>query len=307
MVIPNMQPARRHRAEQVLVAAGGKGLNVARATHTLNLPYRVAAPLGGCTGTCLARLAEAEGLHTLWSWHTAGETRTCILVVDPHASDATPLDEAGPTLTTDDWQAFMELLTPIIPTATIAALCGSLPPGVPTAALLATLQTLKAAGCPVLVDTSRAALQAVLEAPPAALPYAVKVNHAELSAALNIPIDSPDQATAALALLRARGIALAVVTLGAGGALASASEGTFLATPPALDIISTVGSGDSLTAGLITGLQRGEALPEALRLGVACGAADACTVGGGLIIPADVTTIAQSTRVQMKDTGETIP
>ncbi len=232
MVIPNMQPARRHRAEQVLVAAGGKGLNVARATHTLNLPYRVAAPLGGCTGTCLARLAEAEGLHTLWSWHTAGETRTCILVVDPHASDATPLDEAGPTLTTDDWQAFMELLTPIIPTATIAALCGSLPPGVPTAALLATLQTLKAAGCPVLVDTSRAALQAVLEAPPAALPYAVKVNHAELSAALNIPIDSPDQATAALALLRARGIALAVVTLGAGGALATASEGTFLATHP---------------------------------------------------------------------------
>ncbi len=306
MVIPHMQPAHRHRAERVLVAAGGKGVNVARAAHTLAQPYVVCAPLGGCTGRCVAQLAEAEGLHTSWSWHSAGETRTCVLVVDPYAGDATPLDEHGPALSVDDWHTFVETVQPIIPSAAMAALCGSLPPGLPPVALLDMIHMFKAAGCRVLVDTSRQALQAVLDAPAAALPDVVKVNHAELSMAVERPVDTPAQAHAALSLLRARGIERAVVSLGAQGALACDATGSFLVIPPAVTVVSTVGSGDSLTAGLTAGLLRGEPLPEALRLGVACGTADALTVGGGLFTPADVAAMARSTTVQTIDSGELV-
>jgi 1-phosphofructokinase family hexose kinase len=279
MVVPNLRLGHRHRAEQVIVAAGGKGLNVARAARSLGQPLRVCAPLGGITGQFVAHLAGKEGLDGFWSWHSAGETRTCVLVVDPHAEDATPLDEHGPPLSAEDWLAFVDAALDAASVASMAAICGSLPPGVPPSAAGELVRALGRVGCQVVVDTSGPPLAAAIEAQP----YGLKVNGAELSAALSRPIAGPEQAAAALAEVRARGVALAVVSLGEQGALAANEAGTCHATPPPLEVVSTVGSGDSLLAGLLTGLRRGYTLDEALRLGVACGAADALTIGGGVV------------------------
>jgi fructose-1-phosphate kinase PfkB-like protein len=106
------------------------------------------------------------------------------------------------------------------------------------------------------------------------------------------------EAAAALETLRQQGIILPMVSLGAQGAMAASPEGICHVMPPALTIISTIGSGDSLLAGLAAGLLRGYPLAEALRLGVACGAADALTVGGGLIVPAEVEHIHAATTVR---------
>ena len=279
MVVPNLRLGHRHRAEQVIVAAGGKGLNVARAARTLGQPLRVCAPLGGITGQFVAHLAGKEGLDGFWSWHSAGETRTCVLVVAPHAEDAPPLDEHGPPLSAEDWLAFVDAALDAASVASMAAICGSLPPGVPPSAAGELVRALGRVGCQVVVDTSGPPLAAAIEAQP----YGLKVNGAELSAALSLPIERPEQAAAALAEVRARGVALAVVSLGEQGALAAHETGTCYVTPPPLEVVSTVGSGDSLLAGLLAGLLRGYTLDEALRLGVACGAADALTIGGGLI------------------------
>ncbi|NJN65547.1 MAG: hexose kinase [Chloroflexaceae bacterium] len=296
MVIPNLRLGHRHRAEQVIVAAGGKGLNVARAARTLGPSPRVCAPLGGITGQFVAHLAGAEGLEGYWSWHSAGETRTCVLVVDPQGEgqDATPLDEHGPPLSSEDWLAFVDVTLRAAAVASLATICGSLPPGVPPLAAGDLVRALTRVGCQVVVDTSGPSLAEAI----AAQPYGVKVNHAELSKALAMPIESMPQAIAALAAVRARGVALAVVSLGEQGALAANETGTCRATPPPLKVVSTVGSGDSLMAGLVVGLLRGYALDEALRLGVACGAADALTIGGGLIDHPDLPRILAETTVE---------
>lgn len=49
-----------------------------------------------------------------------------------------------------------------------------------------------------------------------------------------------------------------------------------------MDVVSAVGSGDALLAGVAAGTMRGSPLAEAVRLGVAVGAANATRVGAGL-------------------------
>lgn len=293
MVFPGLRLGAVQRTDEVVVAAGGKGLNVARAARSLGQPALVCAPLGGLTGDLVARLAQDEGLAGRWAPHRAGETRTCILLVDPLGGDATALNESGPAFSPADWQAFADTAIAAAGGAGLCAISGSLPRGVPPEALGRLVADLVAAGRRVIVDTSGPALAAAI----AARPYAVKVNGAELGAILGRPIETVAAAAAALPELSARGVALAAVSLGADGALAAEAGAIWQAAPPPLAIVSTVGSGDSLLAGLAAGLLRGLPLPEALRLGVACGSADALTIGGGRIDMAEVQRIAGAVTV----------
>lgn len=284
MVFSGLHLGGVFRTEDVLVAAGGKGLNVARAAYTLGQPAIVCAPLGGLSGEQVAHLAAAEGLQGRWSRHGAGETRTCVLVVDRQGGDATALNEAGPIFCAEDWRSFVEVARDAAGEAELCLVSGSLPRGVSPERLGDLVADLGAAGRRMIVDSSGPPLIAAL----AARPYGVKVNGAELGAALGREVLDVAGAAAALAELRARGIQLAAVSLGGQGALAADESGAWWACPPPIELVSSVGSGDSLLAGLANGLLRGLDLPEALALGVACGSADALTIGGGRIDPATV-------------------
>lgn len=302
MVISGLRLGERHRACQVLVTAGGKGLNVARTAKILGQRCRVCAPLGGWTGQYLAHLASREGIDGLWSWVESGETRTCVLVVDPQANDATPLDEPGPHLSHDDWERFAATMLANAPGSTMAVLAGSLPPGVPPEALTQLISNLSLAGCPVLVDTSGEPLRAACKA----LPYGVKVNEEELLGVMD-PDGHRDawkrgqeeerieHIVSLLQQTRQLGVELAIASLGGAGAVGVGPAGAYYVRPPAVPIVSTVGSGDALTAGLATRLLHGDTMANALRYGVACGTANALTLGGGRVILADIERIFKQT------------
>lgn len=293
MVFHGLHLGAVQRTDEVVVAAGGKGFNVARAAQALGQPALVCAPIGGLTGDLVARLAEAEGLPARWTRHGAGETRTCILLVDRAGGDATALNEAGPTLVPADWGAYVAEVLALAPGAALAVICGSLPPGVPPEALGGLVADLGARGIAVLVDSSGPALAAAL----AAGPWGVKVNGGELGAVLGTQVEDVAGAVAALRELRLRGVSLAAVSLGAQGCVATDGTSNWWARPPREPVVSSVGSGDSLLAGLATGLLRGMPLPGALQLGVACGTADALTIGGGLIRPADLSRLRSAVSV----------
>ncbi|NTU80991.1 MAG: 1-phosphofructokinase family hexose kinase [Chloroflexales bacterium] len=294
MVFRDLRLGGVHRTDEVIVAAGGKGLNVARAARVLGQAALVCGPLGGHTGEHVAHLAAEEGLLCRWTSHGSGETRTCVLVVDPEAGDATALNEVGPALGPRPWSAFAAGVLDASASADLCLLSGSLPPGVPPTALGTMVAELGSLGRRVLADTSGPALAAVVEA----RIWGVKVNGAEAGALMGREITDVAEALAAVVDLRARGIALAAVSLGALGCVAADATGRWLARPPAVPVVSSVGSGDALMAGLATGLLRGLPLPEALRLGVACGTADVLTAGPGRIEPAEVDRLVAEVAVE---------
>ncbi len=294
LVVPNLRLGEVRRPERVLPVAGGKGLNVARAARTLNLDVQVTGILAGFTGQLIAHLAANEGLRGDWFWRAAGETRTCSLLVDPMGGDTTGIYEQGDALAGDEWQAFSRHLLRLAEDAELVSISGSLPPGVSEAEFRALLEQLVERGRRVIVDTSGTALAAAMAVPI----YGIKVNAAEISVALGREVVSVEDAVAAVAMLQERGIHLPAVTLGAEGAVAADGATILKVCPPQIEARSSAGSGDSFLAGLACGLLQGRGLRDTLRLGAACGAADALTVGGGLIeLPTVQRLFAQTTLV----------
>jgi 1-phosphofructokinase len=289
-----LAPGFRH-AESVRVAesresAGGKGVNVARVARALGLPVYVCGPLAGANGRRIAALAADEGFDARWFWLAEGESRICMLVIDQGAPDTLVINERGPTTSAADWDALARLVTTEAAQASAVAVSGSLPPGVAAGKLAALLRELSSHG-PVYLDTSGAALTDALDLPLALL----KVNAEELGEALGTQIATPAEARAAAIHIQARGPAAVIVTLGRAGAVAVDTSGAWLARSPAIAAISAVGSGDAMLAGVAAALAERRGLAEALRLGVACGAANTQTIGAGIVRTDDVTRLRATT------------
>ena len=69
------------RPQENRVAAGGKGINVARAVQILGGQAMCGGFLGGFSGQSLDRMVQKEGLQARWTWLEDRETRTCVILV----------------------------------------------------------------------------------------------------------------------------------------------------------------------------------------------------------------------------------
>lgn len=276
LVVPGFGPGSVFRPVETIVAAGGKGINVARAVRALGGQSTCAGFLGGHSGRLLATLAEREGLEGIWTW-VEGESRTCVIIVDPTQGQATVVNEHGLTVTADNWRDLCDDVLRLSGHSNCVCLSGSLPPGVSPDQFVGLIRALGEAGATVWVDTSGEALQAALTVESIAL----KVNGDEAGALLNGAVSDVKAAAGAADELRKRGAREVVITLGAEGAVLACESGRWRVRPPTIKAVSAVASGDCFLAGLILALTSGASHDEALKRAVAAGAANTLTVGGG--------------------------
>jgi len=259
-----LRPHTSHRVTEVTERPGGKGVNVARVLAALGHEVTVTGFVGGATGRSVREgLADVPELVDALV-PVGGPTRRTIAVVDELSGDTTQLNEPGPTVTPAEWQAFQEAYGVLVPSVRAVALCGSLPPGVPVGAYAGLVRTAKAAGVPVLLDTSGEALRRGV----AARPDLVKPNADELA-----ELTGSHEPSRATQDARRRGARAVVASLGARGLLAVTPEGRWRATPPAHIHGNPTGAGDSAVAGLLSGLVEQLPWPDRLARAAALSAA----------------------------------
>jgi 1-phosphofructokinase family hexose kinase len=276
LVIPSLVPGDVHRSQQTIVAAGGKGLNVARTIRTLGGKPLCMGFAGGHSGRLLADLAQDEGLHSHWTW-TETETRTCTILV-AQDGEATVINEPGMPVSASDWKRLKEDARSHLPSVGLVCISGSLPPAFSAEEFQDLLSMLVEAGKQVWVDTSGPALHTAL----AHHGISIKVNGNEIGEILGLDIKDFDSGKRALAMLQERGVTNAVITLGSLGALLIAQEGRmWQAGGPPVRVVSSVGSGDAFLGGLASALDAGRSWPESLGHAVAAGTANTLSAGGG--------------------------
>lgn len=276
MVVSEFETGRIFRASSVLAAAGGKGINVARAVNMLGGEAVCAGFLGGTSGQIVAELAQNENIPGVWTWIEA-ETRTCIIIVEPTTGVATVINETGPTVKAEDWVRLQYDVLHHAASASSICFSGSLPPGSPPEAFMILLRELLRGGKQIWVDTSGVWMQAALTVPGIGL----KVNNEEAGAILNMEINDVSSALMAAIALQLTGVNPIVVTMGAAGAVLVDGSHRWYAAPPQVRVLDAVGSGDSFLAGLVLAYNSGLRPHEALCHAVAAGAANAMSVGGG--------------------------
>jgi tagatose 6-phosphate kinase len=269
--VPELVPHASHRVSDMSERPGGKGLNVARVLSALGHETVVTGFAGGSTGAVLrellaARPADAPTPGTAPAPLTdalvtvAGNTRRTIAVVDRATGDTTQLNEPGPLVTADEWTALLGRYEELLAGADAVALCGSLPPGIHVGAYAELVRSARAAGVPVLLDTSGEPLRRGI----AARPDLIKPNADELA-----QLTGSREPLRATRDARRRGAHGVIASLGPDGMLAVTPDGIWQAAPPARVPGNPTGAGDSAVAGLLSGLVEGLSWPDRLRRAVA--------------------------------------
>ncbi|PWH13709.1 MAG: hypothetical protein DDG58_13615 [Ardenticatenia bacterium] len=266
--VDEMRPVYRTEVKHVTHVAGGKGTNVARALKGMEQPARAFTLLGGWSGRHHAALMEADGLEAVIAW-ISGETRVSITIVDQHYEQRgyfTP----PPVLTPEDLAVVRTTFVQALEEATAMCICGSAPGKEGAALVPEFLHAAAARGLPTLLDTYGEALRLGLPA----RPTIVKANRKEVAEYLGRPLDTRTGQMEALDTLLQAGARWAVITLGEEGALFATQEKRWMARPPQVQVVNPMGSGDAMTAALISALLRGWPPEECFRYGMAAAVAN---------------------------------
>ncbi|MBX3564048.1 MAG: 1-phosphofructokinase family hexose kinase [Sphingomonas sp.] len=255
---------------------GGGGVNVARVVHALGGEVTAVFPHGGPAGETYVGLLREAGVPII-PVKIAGATRESFTVDEGETGLQYRFVLPGPTLSTAEIEALLEA----IPAAELIVASGSLPPGCDPGIF----RRLGALESKLIVDTSGPALAAC----EGAGIYLLKPSLREVKDLLGQPIESEDDELAAARTLRVRGFAeVIILSLAERGALLVA-DGVELRMPAVeVETKSAVGAGDSMVGAVTLALARGKSLADALRYGIAAGAATLMTPATELARPEDV-------------------
>ncbi|MBB6694566.1 1-phosphofructokinase family hexose kinase [Cohnella xylanilytica] len=282
-----------HRVTRLEATAGGKGLNVARVARSLGAPVLAAGFAGGTNGDWLRGRLEAAGIGQRWI-AIEGETRICLNLIDDADGTSTEVLEPGPEITASEAEAFADAWRELCETGRWMTLSGSLPRGLSDDYYARLIGMARERGAHVVLDTSGNALKLGVQAGP----HAVKPNEDEFRQWTGA--DPRDERAVRLfaAELGRFGVRTLIVSLGRDGCIAATPEGElWRAIPPAIQAANAVGSGDSFVAGWTVARSRGLAVPDALRLATAAGAANAMSPGTGAVDPVDAAELAGRVRI----------
>jgi 6-phosphofructokinase 2 len=275
-------PEHKLRCEPVVREPGGGGVNVARVASRLGIETKAAVVIAGTTGQQLVDLAHYEGL-TLLPVHSDGETRQSLTVAERstgrHYRFVLP---GSPIAATTMWD-LLDLLVAQLPVACVV-ISGSVPPDAPAGLIPSLCERLP--GTQIIIDTSGQPLAEALRT----TATMVKPSARELSWLTDRELlTEADVLDAAHQAQASASIGSMLVSIGAGGAILVRSSGPPVRfRAPTVQVQSTVGAGDSLVAGVATGLCRGLDLVGAAALGVAAGTAAVMTPGSELARPSTV-------------------
>jgi 6-phosphofructokinase 2 len=275
---------RKVQADKTAYHPGGNGINVALGLTRLAVPICCCSVVGGESGDLLLRLLgdSLGGNHKIF--RVAGETRLNATLLQKHPPSQYEVASQGPEIPADVLHELDECFVADCETG-YGVLTGSIPPGVPDTHYRQLTDRIQRQGGKAVVDAHGALLQQAIEAQP----YLVRVNHYVLEMTTRQRLDDVEAVAGAARELQQRGIDKLCISLGARGAILLDDANSYHCTAPRVRVLSTVGCGDALLAGLLAADQRGEDLPNMLRLGVVCGSATAAHPGTLLFTTEEVT------------------
>ena len=277
--------------QQSNLHAAGKGVNVAKVLSDLGADVTVTGFLGKDNPELFHQLFNDIGVKNEFV-EVQGATRINVKLVEA-SGNVSDINFPGVQVTADEIARFEETLFRLAETHDYFVLAGSLPGGVTAEQCAAWIKALHQQGKKVLFDSSKAALKSGIEAHP----WLIKPNDEELGDFVGEHLETPEQCQAAAQTLSDKGIENIVVSMGADGVM-WLNQGEWLrAQPPRMNVVSTVGAGDTLVAGLCWGHMQVMPKNDLLRFATALSALAVSQVGVGLTSQEELENIKLQTQV----------
>lgn len=279
-----IQPEKKVRCTELLVEAGGGGINVSKAIRKLGGESLALFTSGGRNGALLKDLLDQLSIPSL-AIPVHGETRENFSVAESSTNAQYRFVMPGPSMNTEQIDQCLQALEQLPASVNLLVVSGSMPSGVPDAFLgnVATIASKKQ--LKLLIDSSGAALSKALEVGV----YMVKPNLSELSQWVGREeLQLHEVEEAAMQLVKSRKASVVVVSLGPAGALLVSEGLVKRIQAPTVKKKSTIGAGDSMVAGMAWMLSQQKSPQEVAMFGVACGTAATMNAGTALFETKDV-------------------
>lgn len=273
--IDNVIPERKLHCGSPYYEPGGGGINVSRAIKKLGGKSTALYLAGGPLGEMLSNLLDREGIdhHPI---AIQGLTRENFTVYEESTGQQFRFGMPGPEVHEQEWSQLIYTLSTYKPTPAYIVASGSLPTGIPADFYARIVKAVKDLGVKIILDTRGKAFSLATQKGV----YLVKPNLRELGDFAGVETEHEDkQESLARRIIEQGRSEVVVVSLGAAGAMLVDKNGRQRLRAPSVPIKSKVGAGDSMVAGITLRLAQGDSIVEAVRFGVAAGAAAVMTPG----------------------------
>ncbi len=271
--VKSFMPERENYMRSYRRHIGGKGVNVSRALHENGVESTAFVVLGRQNSADFEAELSACGIKYV-PIYVHGRIRENI-TIHPEEAPETRISFEGCHVSAETAGEIFDMILPLCDAETVFTFNGRMPAGLSVAEIAPHLERVKAAGAHLAVDSGTFTMEDFIDVKP----WLIKPNQEEISRCVGREITTAAEAMEAAQTLHAKGIENVMVSMGGKGAVLVCSAGRFEAQVPKIDVISTIGAGDSSVAGFCAafaaGKERGECLKEAVSYGSA-----ACLTAG---------------------------
>lgn len=266
--VKDFRPGMTNRTSSELMLAGGKGINVSIVLGNLGIKSTALGFIAGFTGDEIVRRLHNGGINSEFIKINDGISRINIKL---KSIDGTEINGQGPHIDSSHIEQLMNRLRRL-ESGDVLVLAGSIPAGISDNIYKDIMDMLKDKGVQIVVDATSRLLTNVLEYNP----FFIKPNQHELGDIFNATLNTQEEVIPYALELKKMGAVNVCVSMGGKGAILVADDGNvYKAKAPDGILKNSVGAGDSLVAGFLSGWIEKKDYEYAFRKGVATGSASA--------------------------------
>lgn len=262
---------RENLAEIRSREAGGKGVNISRALHSAGVENTAVIVLGKDNAADFVGELHRFGLDSILL-EKEGRIRENLTIHCQNGQE-TRISFSGFRIGEAVLDEVTELLGDV--KDCVVTFTGRIPKGIGVESVKVFLKKLRDSGAKIVLDSKSFSVADICDV----RPWLIKPNQEEISEYAGCTVETVAQAAECGKRLFGGCVENVMISMGDQGALLINGEKIYAAVPPAVDVASTIGAGDSSLAGFMAAFLRGADASLCLRTAVAFGSA-ACMCEG---------------------------
>ncbi len=268
VTVDHFELGKTNRTTSELMLPGGKGVNVSVMLSHLGVDSTALGFTAGFVGKEIICRLEEQGIHNGLIWLKEGNSRINVKLKNIEGTEINGMGPEIPAEELDKLVAFVSNLK----SGDYLVLAGSIPGSVPADIYCTLMAAVAGKGVEVIVDAAGELLRQALSYHP----FLIKPNHHELGELFGVEFTARDQLIPYARELQKQGARNVLVSMAGKGAVFVAEDGqVFEMDAPKGELKNSVGAGDSMVAGFLSGWLQTADYEKAFKMGVCAGSASA--------------------------------
>jgi len=267
--VRNFRAGQINRTYYENILPGGKGINVSIVLKNLGHDSTALGFMAGFTGKEIEARLASSGVRSDFIEVKNGMSRINLKM---KSDEETEINGQGPLITEEDIEALYAKLDKL-QSGDLLVISGSVPNTLPGDMYERIMSRLEGRGIDIVVDAEKDLLVNVLKYHP----FLIKPNNHELGAIYGVELKKQDEVVPYAEKLQKEGARNVLISMAGEGAVFISESGEVMKSPaPKGKVVNSVGAGDSMVAGFLTGyMENAGDCEKAFRMGLCTGSASA--------------------------------